>query len=148
MISIQVSDDTSMSAAADEMFAYEPLMVVIAPSAEGVRSVAPVENVASATSTDSKVVYPSDFHLTRWSPYLETVFQDLVSKRAAGELTSADKVRLARIRSERQRLKNPISSELILWDYKAQQLRTKALETLREYVEFIEAPPSGSKARR
>jgi len=74
----------------------------------------------------------------KWSPYLETVFQQLVSKRALGTLNDDDRAKLGRFRSERRRLKNPLPADQLLRDFKARDLRRKALDALTEYVDFLQ----------
>jgi len=84
---------------------------------------------------------PAERRFYRWSPYLEAVFQDLVARRATGRLTANDRASLNRHRSERQRLKNPLPAEQILYDFKARELRQKAIDALKQYVDFIKASP-------
>lgn len=99
-----------------------------------------------ANANTSTIDLTHSLRYFRWSPYLETVFQKLVERRASGKITPEESVKLNRLRTERQRLKNPLSSDVILRDFKSQQLRRKALEALKEYVDFLETPSRSTKA--
>jgi len=75
--------------------------------------------------------------IVRWSSYLESEFQRLVALRAERKATPSDMARLTRFRKCRQQFKNPISADQILRDFRARELRTKALDAVQAYVLFV-----------
>lgn len=86
--------------------------------------------------------------IVKWTKYLETEFQNLVSLRAERRASPKDLARLDKIRAYRQKLKNPLKASQILHDFKARELRQKALSAVNAYVQFLEEPASRSKARQ
>jgi hypothetical protein len=79
-------------------------------------------------------------HVARWNHYTEALFQRLVMRRGEGVITVQERAKLDWLRSERQRLKNPLPADQLLRDFRGRELRNLAIEALRRYVDFIENP--------
>lgn len=86
-------------------------------------------------------------HLVRWSPYIEQLFQELVEKRATRKITDRERTKLNWLRQERERIQSSLPPDQILRDFKAGELRRKALSALSEYAQFLKNTPDNSGTR-
>jgi hypothetical protein len=101
---------------------------------------------AKSTVSDGSFALRKVQEITRWSPYVESQFQEYVARRADGNASSQDLARLNYLRKARQRLKNPLKADQILIDFRARELRKQALEAVQAYAQFIQGSSSKSKA--
>jgi hypothetical protein len=84
--------------------------------------------------------------IRNWSPYVNTIFQQLVAKRAEGNLSPEERKKLDRLRAARDRLAASIPADQVLRDFKTRQLRREALAAMQKYADFIEKSASNKKA--
>jgi hypothetical protein len=143
---IFLSTENSSNSIAETLLVRNDYAIVTSAEISSAQGASPVSLALAASTNISTIDFTDSLKYSKWSPYLETVFQDLVERRANGKITPEEKIKLSRIRMERQRLKNPLSSKVMLRDFKSQQLRRKALEALKEYVEFLETTSRSAKA--
>ena len=137
-----ISDATSSSAAPFRPSAEEQVSSAQITFTKSVAGASPVPKVSVAGVQSSTFTYTvtKDNLVVRWSPYLESQFQELVALRAAKKASPQDMERLGRIRSLRQRFKNPIDAAQLLRDFKARELRKQALEAVSAYALFVKNP--------
>lgn len=87
--------------------------------------------------TAETLTFEETTHLVRWSPYVESLFQELVGKRATRTISKVETKKLTWLRSERERLHSTLPANQILRDFKAGELRRKALGALSEYAQYL-----------
>lgn len=121
-------------------------ILAIAPAASAEAS-PPMQENNGAVGSEATVTLRKASSINKWSPYTETIFQQLVAKRAEGRLTPEDHERIAKLRDERERLASPVPAEQVLRDFKARQLRREALEAMRKYADFLEKSARKTKSR-
>lgn len=111
-----------------------------------IRSAINFDTIVPSSADRPNVVIDADQEPTLWTPYLESRFQHYVSLRAEGRLSRADRSSLDRLRHHRERLNNPIPTDVILRDFHLSELRAKAMEAVQEYVRYLEKTTNRAKA--
>jgi hypothetical protein len=139
MISCLLPDGASSPFAIHELARNVTAAAAVEHSAR-VEGTAPPVQLLPAEGINFPHVFVPPRHLVRWSHYTEDRFQRLIVRRGDGVITAEERANLDWLRSERQRLKNPLPAEQLLRDFQARELRNQAVAALQRYVDFIENP--------
>lgn len=76
----------------------------------------------------------------KWTPALDKRLSVLAAKYALERATDEENRELDRLKLLRRRLKHPLSTDEILFQYRRRQKEAILLKQLQEYVEFLNAP--------
>ena len=75
-----------------------------------------------------------------WSHSKEGTFSRLAAAKALGKASSSQLTELERLRAIRRRMKNPMSADEVIFQYRRREMESRLLADLQRYVEFLEAP--------
>jgi hypothetical protein len=71
-----------------------------------------------------------------WTKSKERRFTDLLTLKALKRATPDELVKFRELQALRRKLKNPIKAEEIVFQFKKQQMATKLLNDIQEYINF------------
>lgn len=73
-----------------------------------------------------------------WSPGEEREFAELAARKVKGGASHEELIQFDELQGKRRRFKNPVSGVELIFQYERRKRELEVLQTLREYVDFIE----------
>ena len=89
--------------------------------------------------------YRVDCPLEKWTSAMERKFQSLIRLKALGKASQEDLQELDSLKIDRRQLKNPLTSDQLLHQYRKLKKEEELLKLISEYVEICRPKNSQTK---